>query len=475
MSVVRVSKYRHVFGQGAKPENAYTDLRANIAAFDTDYIKANTLFFTFPWQGGGGSLALFKHGDTGKKSADTPTLSGHTGQIVDFAFNPFNEFILASGSTDCTVKIWSIPEGGLTETITESTVTLEGHLKKINNILWHPTANNVLLSTGSDQRVQLWDVEKGKEQVTIDNVFNDAIQSVCWNKNGSLLAVTNKDKKLRLVDPRASTPITAETDGHQGTKGSRAIWLTGQDRVFTVGFTKMSERHFMIWDPRNWTKPLTAEDIDVSAGLIMPFYDEGTNLLFLAGKGDGNIRYYELADNEPYIYHISDYKSTDPQRGMCMVPKLGMDTHQCEVVRLLKLENKIVTPISFQVPRRSDLFQSDIYPDTAAPEPALTAEEYFAGETKEPIYVSMKPGENKYAGKANTFTAEKVEKKAPKPTMPKPASSPQELQKQNEELRKRVEELFQENFHLKNKVEALEKEVLELKGSSSTSEAPQQE
>jgi coronin-1B/1C/6 len=459
MSVVRVSKYRHVFGTAAKPENAYTDLRANIAAFDTDYIKANTLFFTFPWQGGGGSLAVFKHTDTGKKSADTPTLSGHTGQIVDFAFNPFNEYILASGSTDTTTKIWSIPEEGLTQTITEPTVSLEGHMKKINNVLWHPTANNVLLTAGGDNKILLWDVERGKEQITVDNVFNDAIQSLAFNKNGNSLVVTSKDKKLRLLDVRSKDQVmTTETEGHQGTKGSRAIWLTGQDRIFTVGFTKMSERHFMIWDPRSMTKPIHTEDIDVSAGLIMPFYDEGTNLLFLAGKGDGNIRYYELTDSEPYIYHISDFKSTDPQRGMCMVPKLALDVHQCEVVRLLKLENKIVTPISFQVPRRSDLFQPDIYPDTPAPEPALTAEEYFNGETKEPIYVSMKPGENKYAGKANTFSAEKVEKKAPKPNLPKPASSPQELQKQNEELRKRVEELFQENYQLKNKLEALERQ-----------------
>jgi coronin-1B/1C/6 len=426
-------------------------------------IKANTLFFTFPWQGGGGSLALFKHGDTGKKSADTPCLSGHTGQIVDFAFNPFNEYILASGSTDCTVKIWSIPEEGLTQSITDATVTLEGHMKKVSNVCWHPTANNVLLTAGSDQKIQLWDIEKGKERVTIDNLFTEAIQSVAWNKNGSQLVVTNRDKKLRLMDPRSSNPVTTETEGHQGTKGSRAIWLTGLDRIFTVGFTKMSERHYMFWDPRDMSKPITTEDIDVSAGLIMPFYDEGTNLLFLAGKGDGNIRYYELVENEPYIHHISDFKSTDPQRGMCMLPKLSMDTSQCEVVRLLKLENKIVTPISFQVPRRSDLFQSDIFPDTAAPEPSLTAEEFFNGETKDPIYVSMKPGENKYAGKANTFSAEKVEKKAPKPQMPKPASSPQELQKQNEELRKRVEELFQENYALKNKVEALEKELAEAK------------
>ncbi|CAN0593918.1 unnamed protein product, partial [Laminaria digitata] len=29
-------------------------------------------------------------------------------------------------------------------------------------------------------------------------------------------------------------------------------------------------------------------------GVILPFYDDESSLLFLAGKGDGNIRYYEV-------------------------------------------------------------------------------------------------------------------------------------------------------------------------------------
>jgi coronin-1B/1C/6 len=32
------------------------------------------------------------------------------------------------------------------------------------------------------------------------------------------------------------------------------------------------------------------------------------------------------------------------------------------------------------VPRKSDLFQDDLYPDTAGPEVALEAEEWFEGE-----------------------------------------------------------------------------------------------
>ena len=33
-----------------------------------------------------------------------------------------NDYILATASEDCYIKIWSIPEGGLTENLTDTTV-----------------------------------------------------------------------------------------------------------------------------------------------------------------------------------------------------------------------------------------------------------------------------------------------------------------------------------------------------------------
>ena len=41
---------------------------------------------------------------------------------------------------------------------------------------------------------------------------------------------------------------------------------------------------------------------------------------------------------------------------------------------------------------QSDLFQDDLYPDTAGPDPALEAEEWFAGKNGGPILISLKDG-----------------------------------------------------------------------------------
>uniref|UniRef100_A0A8C3JYN2 Uncharacterized protein n=1 Tax=Calidris pygmaea TaxID=425635 RepID=A0A8C3JYN2_9CHAR len=44
------------------------------------------------------------------------------------------------------------------------------------------------------------------------------------------------------------------------------------------------------------------------------------------------------------------------------------------------------------VPRKSDLFQDDLYPDTPGPEPALEADEWLSGKDAEPILISLRDG-----------------------------------------------------------------------------------
>lgn len=50
---------------------------------------------------------------------------------------------------------------------------------------------------------------------------------------------------------------------------------------------------------------------------------------------------------------LSIFSDTEPQRGVCMMPKRVLDVAGCEVVRLLKLTRSgMVIPIRFEVPRR---------------------------------------------------------------------------------------------------------------------------
>jgi len=410
--IVRSSKFRHVFGTPAKKENCYDDLKATRSAWDSNFIAANPLYFAVLYEAaGGGSFAVIPY-DQGRPKVDPkmPLVNGHKGPVLDIDFNPFNDSLIASVSEDCTGKIWGIPEGGLKETLTEPLQVLNGHRRKVGTVLHNPIANNILATSSTDLSVKIWDIERGTANLSVDGQHTDIIQSVDWSPNGSTIATTCKDKKLRLIDPRQQR-VSSEAEGHQGVKGSRVTWLGNHEKLFSVGFTKTSEREYALWDPRELSKPLARQTIDSASGILMPFFDRDTNVLFLAGKGDGNIRYYEVVDEAPYIHYLSEFKSATPQRGLCMVPKRAVNVSECEIVRFLKLSTKMVEPISMQVPRKSEVFQDDIFPPTFSGEYTLTGDQWLSGQNGEQKTVSLEHG---FVQRASaSFNPEKVEEAKP--------------------------------------------------------------
>lgn len=60
--------------------------------------------------------------------------------------------MIATASNDQLVKVWCIPEYGLTESLGERDElgTLIGHQKKVMMIRWNPIANFTLASTSID-------------------------------------------------------------------------------------------------------------------------------------------------------------------------------------------------------------------------------------------------------------------------------------------------------------------------------------
>jgi len=440
---VRSSKYRHVFGSIAKKEECFDDLRVTRTAWDSNYAAGNPLYVAVLCEAaGGGSFIVIPWSASGKVSSNYPLITGHKSAVLDLDFNPMNDSLIASASEDCTAKIWGIPEGGLKDSMTEPLQTLIGHKRKVGTVKFSPTANNILVSTSTDYSVKIWDIEKGKNVLSVDAQHADIIQSSEWNFNGSLIATSSKDKKIRIIDPRASK-VVQEVEAHSGIKGSRVVFIG--DRLFSCGFSKTSEREFAIWDSRDFTKKLAFQSVDSASGLLMPYYDEDTKLLFLGGKGDGNIRYYEVVDEAPYVYYLTEFKSNTPQRGLAMVPKRACRVSENEIVKMLKVGVKICEPISFQVPRKSEIFQDDIFPDTFSGEPSLTADEWLAGQNANPKTMSL----------ANGFVAKKTQDFNPSKVEVVKELSEKELKEEVEKLRNRVSYLETELIKKDAKIKEL--------------------
>lgn len=166
-------------------------------------MQANPYFFSVNWNaGGGGAFFVHPHDRPGKVGTGASLFVGHTGIVLDTCFNPFNDYIIASASEDCTVKIWQIPEGGPTENIDTPLLTLNGHGRKVGQVQFHPTAANVLATTSTDLTLRIWDIEKAEQKLSLEGHTNN-INDFSWDYNGTRLCTVGKDKKIKLWDPRA--------------------------------------------------------------------------------------------------------------------------------------------------------------------------------------------------------------------------------------------------------------------------------
>lgn len=99
--------------------------------------------------------------DTRRPAADAclHKVEAHAAEVNCLAFNPVNEFILATGSADKTVALFDIRNLG------ERLHTFMAHSEEVFQLSWSPKHETVLASCGADRRLMVWDLNKiGDEQ-----------------------------------------------------------------------------------------------------------------------------------------------------------------------------------------------------------------------------------------------------------------------------------------------------------------------
>ncbi|TKA57523.1 hypothetical protein B0A53_00755 [Rhodotorula sp. CCFEE 5036] len=418
---VRASAYRHTYGAPAKPENRYDNIKISASAWDTNLVSASSKYLAVNWQASGGGAFLVTPLDLPDLF---PLCRGHTAPVLDTAWSPFDDSLVASVGEDSALALTRVDDQLLHDAWShdrkehlpdiEPLWRQSAHGRKAGHVKFHPTADGILATASND--VKIWDVNAQKS-VLQSETHADMVQSFDWDWTGLTYATTCKDKKLRLFDPRSGAKAVTVADSHTGVKSSRVCWLGSLDRIVTTGFSRTSDRQTFLWDSRDLTKgPIKQMTIDQSSGMLMPFFVAGNNVLFLAGKGDGNVRMYELADDE--LFYLSDYSSPHPQRGMCFAPARAVNPAHAEIGRAYKAVGSTIEPISFIVPRKSDAFQADLFPPAPSDQPALSSTEWLNGKTAPPVLIDMETRQ------ISSSTSEQL--KPYKASTPAPAPAPAE-------------------------------------------------
>jgi hypothetical protein len=448
------ARFRNVYGEAIKEK--FEGVKPSDQTSDSCLMKGNSKYFGVSWKvGGGGCLAVLPTDKPGRLPPSFPMIKGHTGAIIDFEFYPFNENVVATASFDTTIKIWEIPQDFNTD-LTEAKATLTGHTNKANLVQFNNTCDNILASTGFEGTVKIWNLEK---QAAVHNVQgpSEPFYSLDWNSDGSLLITANKDKTSRIIDPRANK-VAQEFKGVDGSKGQKTIWLGATGLVFNVGFNKDMRREYLIYDLKNLDKPIVTQALDQQASVLYPFFDADTNLLFLAGRGDCNIRTLELIDGK--FNSCLEYQSNITTRGVGFFPKRCVDVNKNELAKAMKLSDTFVEFISFRQPTKGETFREEYFPDCIAEIPAMTGEQWLGGQTSLPKRKSLKP---ELGSPSKVFSPTPL-------TIQKKDSVPESSIKESEvdAMRKELAELKSIVKGLEDKLQEKDNEIAELKAKASS-------
>lgn len=403
-----ISKYKNAAPKLIKREQILNGITTNrLSNTIGSLINCSLKHITFALDSSsGGSVCTFRHDDLNKR----PTFSNdgfcvthaHSGPITDIQYNTFNQSVLATCGFDSQIQLWSVKDN---ENWASSFIKLDqiGSLPLNENrsdcIQWNPNVDNILVST-SLNTIYLWDVQHVSGHLTAIRSHNEAIQGISWKRDGSLICTTAKDKTMQIIDPRnmqIDQNLKIE-NAKTANKDSKVVWLGTSDCILSSVYTQSFQREVHLWDIRNPSSPVHEYSIDTGNNVLIPYYDYDTSVCFLIGKAETLVRYCEVLMTDQWNFTCNSAQQIDDQiKGVCMVPKFGLDLMKCELDRLLLLTRNSLYPLPYFVPRRSYYdFHSDVYPETYnVNEAGLNKSDWLSGINADPIKIPLNPNNQK--------------------------------------------------------------------------------
>lgn len=390
----KVSKYKNVAPKMPKKEQTITEIPlGRIMNSCGNFVTVSAKHIAFNVESGvGGCAGILPINTVGRRNHKVPTIYAHSEFLTDMAFSPFDDDLLATCSHDGTIKLWDIPENFEdTHDAPLLKITPDETTKRVEIVNFHPLADEVLACAAFDA-VSIIDLNNGTVAYCVENGSESNFQSMSWRLNGKVMTTSCKDTKNRIIDPRAAE-IVSTFDGFPGNKDSRVVWLGDTDFILGTGFNKKHKKTFGLWDVRNTGSLIFEEEEGSGSGTLMPFHDVDTNMIIIAGKGDGYASLFEFNESNKNMTLSSTHSLGQQTFGMGRAPKRILNVMEGEVERFFQLSKNAITPLPYIIPRKSYReFHADLFPDTVySGQASMNSAAWFSGENKEVIKLSLDP------------------------------------------------------------------------------------
>uniref|UniRef100_A0A2I2YBI1 Coronin n=1 Tax=Gorilla gorilla gorilla TaxID=9595 RepID=A0A2I2YBI1_GORGO len=357
-----------------------SDIRAGTAPSCRNHIKSSCSLIAFNSDCPGvlGIVPLQGQGEDKRRVAH---LGCHSDLVTDLDFSPFDDFLLATGSADRTVKLWRLPGPGQALPSAPGVVLGPEDLP-VEVLQFHPTSDGILVSAAGTT-VKVWDAAK-QQPLTELAAHGDLVQSAVWSRDGALVGTACKDKQLRIFDPRTKPQASQSMQAHENSRDSRLAWMGTWEHLVSTGFNQMREHEVKLWDTRFFSSALASLTLDTSLG-------QQTGLSSDSFQGERQLYCYEVVPQQPALSPVTQCVLESVLRGAALVPRQALAVMSCEVLRVLQLSDTAIVPIGYHVPRKAVEFHEDLFPDTAGCVPATDPHSWWAGDNQQVQKVSLNP------------------------------------------------------------------------------------
>jgi histone-binding protein RBBP4 len=165
--------------------------------------------------------------------------NAHESDINCLAFNPINEYLLATGCADSTIAVWDIRN-----MTTGPMSKLLGHSDQVFKVEWAPFNESILGSCSADRRVGLWDLSRiGQEQTPEDaedgppellflhGGHTSKVSDFAWNPVDEWsIASVSEDNVLQVWNP-AEEIYAADDDEGDADDDKAEDGILGEDEL----------------------------------------------------------------------------------------------------------------------------------------------------------------------------------------------------------------------------------------------------
>eukprot|EP00854_Cymbomonas_tetramitiformis_P005287 gene5287-6426_t len=247
-----------------------------------------------------------------KKAPAKPVLKegSHEDAVLGMCWNYNFRNVLASGSADCTVKVWDVAQQKCDR-------TLHHHDGKVQAVAWNPVEPQVLLSGGFDRTAQLVDM-RTENGATVEVPLTADCECLVWDlKNPSCFVVSSEDGLVTVVC--SSGGLSGSAAGSRPLASAALLSVSWACFTRSLGFSAAGL--LLVWSTYQQRGNFIPEDLTYWTmlqfqyagrgsewGIGVGWFAHGKHQLLATASTDKTVKMWDCTGGKPSLLHTADLK-----------------------------------------------------------------------------------------------------------------------------------------------------------------------